>query len=430
MFLPGLDLNSESAFCDPVKNFFAGVIDAYRQVDLRSVDGTSAINNLPSLCGPLRRTPQGQAFQLPGSISLDGVCATDVSREPARYRSLSSRSVFQALPPGSSRDCSAQCRGQRQRDSGLAHLLRLRSESDRNGTTALRQRTFWSRAERHRLRSGRHHHRSVPLGFSLGAVPFDQGRYQAAYFAGLERQYPFFHSYQRWEVARDQRARRVDYRAWGFLRDGSRLHRFRAFGATERGRQLLCHSCQVQSQSPAPLLPQSRQIDGADLRPNRDAHRLLLAPRFRCTAQTSQVQRSREWKNFGLSDQQLRIAGADHYPALPLSLADRVVFQVDQAASSYQGLLWHHRERSQNSNLDRRLCLRPDCHRQKTAQRIGQSLRTPTDFESYCFRKSSAYSTVYSTRPSPRFHQSAKPVEFIQITLGHYCFTILVQRRP
>src|SRR5258707_10613042 len=111
MFLPGLDLNSESAFCDPVKNFFAGVIDAYRQVDLRSVDGTSAINNLPSLCGPLRRTPQGQAFQLPGSISLDGVCATDVSREPARYRSLSSRSVFQALPPGSSRDCSAQYPG-------------------------------------------------------------------------------------------------------------------------------------------------------------------------------------------------------------------------------------------------------------------------------------------------------------------------------
>jgi hypothetical protein len=172
MFLPGLDLNSELAFCDPAKNFFAGVIDAYRQVDLCSVDGTSAINNLPSLCGPLRRTPQGQAFQLPGSISLDGVCATDVSREPARYRSLSSRSVFQALPPGSSRDSSAQYPGQRQRDSGLAHLLRLRSESDRNGTTALRQRTFWSRAERHRLRSRRHHHRSVPLGFSLGAVPF------------------------------------------------------------------------------------------------------------------------------------------------------------------------------------------------------------------------------------------------------------------
>lgn len=151
-----------------------------------------------------------------------------------------------------------------------------------------------------------------------------------------------------------------------------------------------------------------------------DTHRLLLAPRFRCTAQTSQVQRSREWKNFGLSDQQLRIAGTDHYPALPLSLADRIVFQVDQAASSYQGLLRHHRKRSQNSNLDRGLRLRSDCHRQKTAQRFGQSLRTPTDFESYCFRKSSAYSIVYSTRPSARLHHSAKPAEFIQVTLGHY----------
>src|SRR5690349_4927101 len=61
-----------------------------------------------------------------------------------------------------------------------------------------------------------------------------------------------------------------------------------------------------------------------------------------------------------------------------------------------------------------------DCHRQKTAQRFGQSLRTPTDFESYCFRKSSAFSIVYSTRPSARLHQSAKPAEFIQVTWGHY----------
>src|SRR5918996_6638088 len=47
----------------------------------------------------------------------------------------------------------AQHPGQRQCNSRLAHLLRLRTELDRNGAKAVRQRTFWSRSERYRLRS-------------------------------------------------------------------------------------------------------------------------------------------------------------------------------------------------------------------------------------------------------------------------------------
>ena len=128
-----------------------------------------------------------------------------------------------------------------------------------------------------------------------------------------------------------------------------------------------------------------------------------ITGRFQRNTQSSQVQRSSDWEKSGLSDQQLRSAGTDHYPALPLSLADRVVLQVDQTASSYQSFLRHYGKRRQNSNLDRRLGLRADRHREKTAQPIGQSLRTPTDFEPYCFRGSSAYSTTYSMRPGDRF---------------------------
>ena len=98
MFLFGLDLNSKSAFCHPAKNSFAEVIDAYRQVGLCSVDGTSATNNLSSLRRPLWWTSQSPAFQLSGSVPVDGIRAIDVSRKPARYRSLSSSSVFQTLP--------------------------------------------------------------------------------------------------------------------------------------------------------------------------------------------------------------------------------------------------------------------------------------------------------------------------------------------
>ena len=135
MFLSGLDLNLESAFCQPAMSFVAGVIDAYRQIGFRAVDGTFAANNLSSLCGALWWTSQGPALQLFGSVPLDGLCATDVSREPARYRSLSSRSVLQALSLGYSLDRGAQHSGQRQCNSGLAHLLRLRPQFDCDGTS-------------------------------------------------------------------------------------------------------------------------------------------------------------------------------------------------------------------------------------------------------------------------------------------------------
>src|SRR5499426_4730942 len=97
------------------------------QADLCAVDGASATDNLPSLCGTLRWTSQGQAFHLFGSIPVDGVCAIDLSREPQRYRGVSSRPVLQALSLGLSQPGSAQHPGQRQRNSGLAYLLRIRT---------------------------------------------------------------------------------------------------------------------------------------------------------------------------------------------------------------------------------------------------------------------------------------------------------------
>jgi Domain of unknown function (DUF4372) len=97
-----------------------------------------------------------------------------------------------------------------------AYLLRLRPESDSHGTAALCQRTLWSRAQRNRLRIGCHHHRFVSVGVSLGAVSVDQSSDQVAYLARPARQYPFVYSDQRWQVAREQRARRADYRTGRF----------------------------------------------------------------------------------------------------------------------------------------------------------------------------------------------------------------------
>jgi hypothetical protein len=193
MLLAGLDLNFEPLICHPAMNHFAGVIDAYGQAGVCAVDGASAADDFSSLCGALRWRSQGQAIHLFGSIPVDGLCAIDLSRESQRYRGVSWRAVLQALSLGfSQQHGGAQYLGERQRNSGLAHLLRIRTASDRDGAKALCQRTFWSRSERYCLRSRCDHYRSVPVGVPVGPVSFDQSGYQAAYALGFERQYPSF----------------------------------------------------------------------------------------------------------------------------------------------------------------------------------------------------------------------------------------------
>src|SRR4029434_6964104 len=84
------------------------------------------------------------------------------------------------------------------------------------------------------------------------------------------------------------------------------------------------------------------------------------------------IQRPRHRQAAGVSHQQFYLAGIHHHRALSLPVASRVVFQMDQAASSYQSLLRHLRERRQNPNLDCRLGLRARRHRQEATQPIGE----------------------------------------------------------
>jgi hypothetical protein len=142
------------------------------------------LTTFSSLCGALRWRSQGQAVHLFGSIPVDGLCAIDLSRE-------SQRRVLARSPPRSITWAFAAARwrtilGQRQRNSGLAHLLRIRTASDRDVAKALCQRAFWSRSERYCLRFRCDHYRSVPVGVPVGLVSFDQRGYQAAYALGLE----------------------------------------------------------------------------------------------------------------------------------------------------------------------------------------------------------------------------------------------------
>src|SRR6266705_3211077 len=177
---------------------------------------------------------------------------------------------------------------------------------------------------------------------------------------------------QRWQTARRQRSGPAVARAGCFLHHGPRLHRLRAALSTARGEKLLCHPRQIEPQSPTSLFAPGRSKHGVDLRSDHCAQRLLLAPRLRYAPASCPIQRSHNRQASGVSHQQFHLAGVHHHRALSLPLAGRVVFQMDQAASSYQSLFRHLRERRQNPNLDCRLGLRARRHRQKATQPVGE----------------------------------------------------------
>ncbi len=78
-------------------------------------------------------------------------------------------------------------------------------------------------------------------------------------------------------------------------------------------------------------------------------------------------------------NQQLRVVGNLDLRALQEPLAGGIVFQVDQAASSYQEVLRQFRECGEVTNMDRRVGLCPRRHRQEASQSGRFALHFVTD---------------------------------------------------
>src|SRR5271156_4867743 len=378
MFFSGLDFNSKSAICAPAKSFFVGRADARRQVDFRPVDRVLAADNVSSLCRPLWWGAQDQALHVPRAVSVSGVCAADLSGKSSRYRSLPAGASREAVSHGDSQPRLAQHFGGCERGSGLAYLRRLCPTLDRHGSQALRRRFLWRGSEGNGLRARHHDDRLVPVRLSVGAVSQCQSRGQTAHAARSARQYPGFYSYQRRENARGQHTRAG---AWGFLHRGSRLLGFQAAVSLSRSGQLLCHARQGESASAASLLPSGGSRHRIDLRSDDLAHGILLAQRLPDAAAAHPFQRSEDRQAADLLDQQLCAARFDDRRSVSMPLAGGAVFQMDQAASSYQTVLWHFRERGEDTDLDRRVGVGVGGHREKALEYLGEPLRNATDLE-------------------------------------------------
>lgn len=108
----------------------------------------------------------------------------------------------------------------------------------------------------------------------------------------------------------------------------------------------------------------------------------------------SKILRLRNQKDSGLSHKQLHFTAFDHLYALPISLAGRAIFQMDQAKSSNKNVLLHFGECRQDSNMDSGVGLCTCGHHEKTAKYSGQSLHNFTGNQRLCFRKNATLSTT------------------------------------
>jgi hypothetical protein len=103
-------------------------------------------------------------------------------------------------------------------------------------------------------------------------------------------------------------------------------------------------------------------------------------------------------KRLCVSNQQLHPVGAGDCTALQMSLTGGTVLQMDQATFADQGVLWHHRERRQDSNLDRnlRVCARSHC--QETSEAGQEPLHNSTDFERDTIRTNTHFTGAFAHR--------------------------------
>ena len=370
----------------------------FRQAYIFSSHGLHALTYVSAVCSSLRWQLQSHPFHMSRPISIYGLCPDHLSRKSARHRSMFTSSEPQGLSHGHQGQGAQVNAGRCQRDTRLANLFRSGALPDYDGSQALQYGTVSRRIKRNRLRTRRHNHRSLPVHVSMGQLPQAQGSHQTPYAARSARQHPNFYPYLRRQTSRSQHTRHYPAGSGSLLCDGSRISGLQATVQNHSGNSLLCDSSQVQSQMPPGLLSSSGAGNRNYLRPVSHAHRLLSSQGLSGKTAARKISRCRNQQNPGVPDQQLHAAAADYCQAVSLSLAGRIVFQVDQAKPQNQDVLWNFGKRRQDSNLDCSIRL---CHRrnhEKAAQSQGKSLHNPTGLERICIRANRTYSATYRNR--------------------------------
>ncbi|OQC53476.1 MAG: hypothetical protein BWX54_02404 [Verrucomicrobia bacterium ADurb.Bin018] len=363
---------------------------------VRPTHGRTAQIRIRQVRPPLRRQPSRALAAHLRAVPRHGVRPADLSRELARHHHLSRgrrpQTLSQRHPPNRGPQHAGRC----QRETRLAHLRRLRPRPDRAGCRSLCRRTFWGRTQTGGLCPGLDHHRFVSLAFPVGQVPPPQGRDQAAYPADLARQLSHRGHSHAGQGSRREHPRRSQLRGGLVLHYGSRLSGLCALAPAALLLGLFRHPGQTQLPFPAPLLAPGGQTHGPAFRPDGYPDGLLCPARLSRAAAPHRLSRPADRQGTGVSHQQLHRTGSDHRATLPLPVAYRTVFQMDQAAFADQSVLWHLGQRRAHSNLDCDQRLSARRHPQEATAAPGQPLHHSTDFQHHSFRENAHFTGSFS----------------------------------
>ena len=160
------------------------------QNDFLSTDGLSSCARFSSL----RRLSQGnlqiEAVLLLGSVPVYGICATDLSRKPARYRSLFAppdrSSITWGFVASVSRNTFGECESVRD----WQHLCRFRTSADPHRSRTPSQRQLRRRIQGNCLCARCNDHRFVSVIVPVGDISQAQGCSETAYAFDLRGNIP------------------------------------------------------------------------------------------------------------------------------------------------------------------------------------------------------------------------------------------------
>lgn len=372
-----------------------GLANACRTDRFLTIVRLSAQKDIRQVRTKISRQPSNKNFFVLRSIPVYGFCSDNLSAKPSGHRNLLESDATKTLSLRNSRKCFSHHSGKGKRKSRLENICRFRTGFDKQSSNALRQRRLRRSIDPRGLCSGFNDHRFVSVTVSMGKISQAQSRSQATHANGLKRLYTHVYPHYRRKSPRCKYPRRTDFRARCNLHNGSRLPRLRSSLFLYSKPFNFYYKSQNQFRLSPSTLSQGRKNNRPSMRSDDTTQWLLCFTGLSCCSSSNQLLRYRNEDKIRIFNKQLCSASFDYCSTLQVPLADRNLFQMDQAISSNQDIFWHYRERGEDSNLDchQHLCSGGDCQ-EGTSDRseFGRNLAN----SQHCsFRESSDYTSTY-----------------------------------
>lgn len=392
----GIDFNlplnlGQCTFADLSKE----LADEYRANCFLTTDRLPSPKAIRQMCPTISRQPSHKKFLLFRSIPLHGFCPDNIPPVSAGHRNVSACHAAETLSLRYSRRCITNHSCQSKRESRLENIRRFRTDSDKQSSNTLCQRRLWHPVRPRGLCSGFINHRSMFVAVSMGKISQAQSGCQDTYPDGLKRLYTHVYLHYRRKSPRCQYPRRSGFVAGRHLCHGSRLSRLRSSFYVYPKPFNFCYKSQNQFRLSSSLLSPSRQVNRSSMRSDNHAQRLLCLAGLSCGSSSDRLLRYRSKQKIHLSDEQFFTGRIDHRSTLQVPMANRNLFQMDQAIPANQNFFRHQHQRGQNTNLDsyQRLCFSRNC--QERTQNRAEFRRNLANSQHCTFRESPYRTSTY-----------------------------------